>query len=58
MADSDSSGMSAIVAIIAIIAIVAIGYLVFRMLPMNTTPADNNGASINVDLPDGQTSSY
>ena len=57
MADtSDSGGMSAMVAIIAIIVIAAIGFVVLRMLPTQA-PADN-GASINVDLPDGQNTSY
>lgn len=38
------------VAIIAIIAILAIGYFVLRMMPATGVPDD--GANINVELPD------
>lgn len=43
--------MSGIVAIIAIIAIAGISYVAYQRM-VNTEPADNGNAVIDIDLPD------
>ncbi len=57
MADSNSSS-TMIVALVAILVIVALGFLLYKQLPMGTTPADNNGINVDVDLPGNSASSY
>lgn len=51
MADNGSSGMTGIVAIVAIVIIVLVGYFVWQN---SAAPADGDDASINVDIPDGE----
>ncbi len=51
MTDAESGNSTAIVAIVAIIVILAVGFFLYRAFPM--TPADNDGTSIDVNLPVG-----
>ncbi len=49
MSDNASSGMTAIVAIVAIVIVAGLGFFAYK----NFIAKDDGGASINLELPEG-----